>query len=363
MLPYFTTQYGNPSSVHAFGQAAERAVEQARQDIAEVLNCEPDEVFFTSGGTEADNLALRGAALAAREARGARHLITSSVEHHAVGHTARQLAERFGFDLTVLRVDEHGRVDPEDVAEAARPGTAVVSVMYANNEVGTIQPLAEIARQVRERGAVVHTDAVQAASQLDLDVQRLGVDLMALGAHKFYGPKGVGALYVRRGTPLLPAQTGGGHERGLRAGTHNVPYIVGMAAALKLTAQRRAEDNAWFAAQRDRLIEGILQRVSDARLTGHPAERLPNNASFVFRGVDGNELLIHLDLAGIAASSGSACKTGNPEPSEVLLAMGLPREWALGSLRLTVGRQTTGVDIDAALATVPAVVERLRGLG
>jgi cysteine desulfurase len=362
MLPYFSGDYGNPSSVHAFGRAAERAVEQARRDVADVLNCAPGEIVFTSCGSEADNLALRGAALAVRAARGANHIVTTPVEHHAVGHTARQLSEHFGFELTVVPVDAQGRVDPEDVAEAIRPGTALVSVMLANNEVGTIQPVAEIARLARERGVLVHTDAVQAASQLDVDVERLGVDLMALGAHKFYGPKGVGALCVRQGTPLLPTQTGGGHERGLRAGTHNVPYIVGMAKALRLTAERREQDNARFARLRDRLIEEIPAKIPEARLTGHRTERLPNHASFAFKGVDGNELLMHLDVAGIAASSGSACKTGDPEPSEVLLAMGLPREWALGSLRLTVGRGTTHAHIDHTLAKLPDIVAAMRAL-
>jgi cysteine desulfurase len=362
MLPYFTENYGNPSSIHAFGRAAEKAVEGARRDCAEVLNCSPEEIIFTSCGSEADNLALRGAALAARAANGASHIVTTPVEHHAVGHTARQLAGSFGFELTVLPVDEAGRVDPEDVSEAIRPETSVVSVMYANNEVGTIQPIEEIARLAHERGALVHTDAVQAASQLDVDVQRLGVDMLALGAHKFYGPKGVGALYVRQGTPLLPVQTGGGHERGLRAGTHNVPYIVGMAKALQLTAERREGDNARFALLRNRLIREIPARIPEARLTGHPADRLPNSASFAFKNVDGNELLMHLDVAGIAASSGSACKTGDPEPSDVLTAMGLPREWALGSLRLTVGRATTGAEIERTLAVLPGIVGTLRAL-
>ncbi len=362
MLPYFTENFGNPSSIHTYGRAAEKAVEAARREVAAVLGCAPEEILFTSGGTEADNLALRGAALAARAARGANHIVVSAVEHDAIGQTAHQLALQHGFDLTVVPVDEAGRVDPEEVADALREDTAIVSVMYANNEVGTVQPLAEIARLAHERGVLVHTDAVQAASQLDPDVDRLGVDLMSLGAHKFYGPKGVGALYVRRGTNLSPTQTGGGHERSLRAGTHNVPYIVGMAKALTLTAERRAADNAHFAALRDRLIKGILEAIPEARLTGHAAERLPNSASFVFHNVDGNALLMHLDMAGIAASSGSACKTGDPEPSKVLLAMGLPREWALGSLRLTVGRGTTEANVDRMLEVLPGVIETLRGL-
>jgi cysteine desulfurase len=362
MLPYFTADYGNPSSIHSFGRAAEKAIERARREVAEVLNCAPEEIIFTSCGSEADNLALRGAALAARSARGANHIVTTPVEHHAVGHTAQQMAELFGFEVTVVPVDENGRVDPEDVAEAVREDTALVSVMYANNEVGTVQPIEEIARLAHERGVPLHTDAVQAASQLDVDVQRLGVDLLALGAHKFYGPKGVGALYVRGGTPLLPVQTGGGHERGLRAGTHNVPYIVGLAAALKITAERREADNARFAALRDRLLCDLPAAIPETRVTGHPTDRLPNNASFVFRNVDGNALLMHLDMAGIAASSGSACKTGDPEPSGVLLAMGLSPDWALGSLRLTVGRQTTEAEIERALEVVPQAVAKLRTL-
>ena len=362
MLPYFSAEFGNPSSVHRWGQQAERALERARRDVAAVLACEPDELIFTSGGSEADNLALRGAAFAAREARGAAHLITTPVEHSAVLATLRQLRDHFGFALTVLPVDGDGRVKAEAVENAIRPDTALVSVMYACNEIGTIEPLPDIAAVCHEHGVPLHTDAVQAASQLDLDVARLGVDYLALGAHKFYGPKGVGVLYVRRGRPLLPTQTGGGHEHALRAGTPNVPYIVGLAEALKITATERGRHNARYQALRDRLIRGVLAGVPDSRLTGHPTERLPNNASFVFYGLDGNELLMHLDLAGIAASSGSACKTGDPEPSEVLLALGLPPEWALGSLRLTVGRSTADAHVDRLLEVLPGIVEKMRAV-
>ena len=360
MQPYFSAEFGNPSSLHRWGQQAERALERARRQVAEVLNCRPSEVIFTSGGSEADNLALRGAALAAREARGARDLITSPIEHSAVLSTLRQLRDHFGFTLTILPVDDTGRVSPDDLANAIRPDTAVVSVMAACNEIGTIEPLADLAAICRGRGVRLHTDAVQAASQLPLDVQRLGVDYLALGAHKFYGPKGVGALYVREGSPLLPTQTGGEHENGLRAGTPNVPYIVGLAEALQITAAERETHNARFAALRDRLITGLLAAIPDSRLTGHPTQRLPNHASFVFPGIDGNELLMHLDLAGIAASSGSACKTGDPEPSEVLLALGLQREVALGSLRLTVGRPTSEAEVARAVEVVPGIVERMR---
>lgn len=362
MLPYFNNDYGNPSSIHHFGRRAEGALERARQDIAARLNCSPDEILFTSCGSESDNLALRGGALAAREQSGAGHLITTPIEHSAVIATARHLRDHFGFELTELPVDKNGCVNPEEVARSIRPDTALVSVMYANNEIGTIEPIADLGAICRERGVPLHTDAVQAGSQLDVDVQKLGVSYLALGAHKFYGPKGVGALYVRRGAPLLPTQTGGAHERGLRAGTPNVPYIVGLAEAFKITVDERDEHNARFRQLRDLLIAGVLSAVPESALTGHPTERLPNHASFVFKNVNGNDLLIHLDLAGIAASSGSACKTGDPKPSEVLLALGLPPEWALGSLRVTVGRQTTEAQVEQLVSVLPGMVEKLRTL-
>jgi cysteine desulfurase len=360
MLPFFSDDYGNPSSAHAFGRRAEKAVEQARRDVAACLNCTPAEIVFTGCGSEADNLALRGAALAAREQRGAKHLIVSAIEHDAVLATARQLRDHFGFDLTELAPDGQGRLSAEAVAQALRPDTALVSVMYANNEIGTIEPIAEIGRACRERGVLFHTDAVQAASQLDVDVHKLGVDYLALGAHKFYGPKGVGALYLRAGSPILPILTGGGHEHGLRAGTSNVPYIVGLAEALKITVAEREQHNARYQALRDRLIEGVLHLIPESQVSGHRTQRLPNHASFVFRGVDGNELLMRLDLLGIAASSGSACKTGDPKPSGVLLALGLTPDWALGSLRLTVGRPTTDAHIGQLLEVLPDAVAKAK---
>ena len=359
MLPHFRDNFGNPSSIHKWGREAEKAIEQSRRDVAAVLNCAPNEIIFTSCGTEADNLALRGAAFAMREAGKGNHLITSAIEHHAVLGTAQQLRDHFGFDLTILPVDSRGRVRLADVEAAFRADTILISIMYANNEIGTIQPIREIAELARARGILTHTDAVQAASQLDVDVQKLGVDMLALGAHKFYGPKGVGALYVHKGTPLLPSQTGGGHERGLRAGTSNVPYIVGLAAALKLAAERRESDNAHYRALRDRLTSALTE-IPDSKLTGHPDQRLPNNASFVFHNIDGNELLMRLDLEGVAASSGSACKTGNPEPSEVITALGFDRSWALGSLRLTVGRGTTEEEIERAAEVVKRVLGKMR---
>ncbi|RMF47253.1 MAG: cysteine desulfurase, partial [Anaerolineae bacterium] len=338
MQPYFDQFFGNPSSVHTFGQQAEAAVEGARTAIARALGAQPHEVIFTACGSESDNLALRGAAFAARQQRGANHVLISPVEHHAVGRTARQLADVFGFEVETLPVDSFGRVDPADVAARLRPDTAVVSVMAANNEIGTLNPVAEIGALCRERGIPFHTDAVQYAAHLPVDVDALNVDLLSLGAHKFYGPKGVGALYVRSGTPLLPMQTGGSQEYGLRAGTQNVPYIVGMGRAFTLAQEEHAQRAERLRPLRDHIIGQVLENIPDARLTGHPEERLPNHASFVFRGVDGHTLLTLLDMAGFACSSGSACKTGNPEPSEVLLSIGLERDWALGSLRVTLGQ-------------------------
>ena len=360
MLPYFTEHFGNPSSVHSFGQRAEHALERARESMANVLACSPSSVLFTSGGSEADNLALRGIALAERERRGACHLVTTPVEHEAVLATCHQLRDHFGFELTIVPVDRFGQVRPEAVAAALRDDTAVVAVIYGNNEIGTINPIAEIAALARARGVALHVDAVQAAGQLPLDVSKLGAATMALGAHKAYGPKGVGALYVAPGTALMPTQTGGAHERGLRAGTPNVPLIVGLATALQITAAEREIHNPRFAALRDRLIAGVLSSIPNSLLTGHLNQRLPNHASFALDGVDGNALLMHLDLAGIAASSGSACKTGDPRPSSVLLACGLTPEWAAGSLRLTVGRATTAEDVDRVLEILPGVVARLR---
>lgn len=357
MLPYFTEVYGNASSAHRAGRRAEQAVEDARETVARVLNCKPSEVVFTGGGTESDNLAVRGAAWA-RRGQG-NHMLTTPMEHSAIGRTAAQLADLMGFDLTMLPVDATGMVDVEEFAGAIRPETTFASIIYANNEVGTIQPIPKLAETAHARGLLFHTDAVQAGGQLNLDVNALGVDLMSLSAHKFYGPKGIGALYVRDGVKLVNSSSGGSHEGGRRAGTHNTPGIVGLAAALKLAYEELDARTAHYSAMRDRLIDGILSRVPNARLTGHPEQRLPAHASFIFEGVDGNTLLMHLDTKGIGASSGSACKTGNPEPSGVLLAMGYSRELALGSLRLTVGMMTTEADIDDAVTTIAETVEKL----
>ena len=360
MMPYFREEFGNPSSVHSFGQRAEAALENAREMVAKALNCQTGEVVFTSCGSESDNLAIRGAAFAARAQRGANHILISPVEHHAVSRTAEQLAELHGFELEYLPVDEHGMVHPAVIADHLRPDTAVVSVMYANNEIGTINPIAEIGSLCRQQGIPFHSDAVQGAAYLPVNVQALNVDLLAIGAHKFYGPKGVGALYIRAGTPLLPSLTGGGQESGLRAGTHNIPYIAGLAEALRLAQAEREERTARLQPLRDHLIGQVLEEIPASQLTGHPLDRLPNHASFVFEGIDGNALLMMLDVNGFACSSGSACKTGDPEPSGVLTALGLSRTWALGSLRVTLGEETRPEDIDALLGVLPDLVERVR---
>lgn len=360
MIPYFNVVFGNTSSIHQFGQQAEAALESARETIAACLNAAPTELIFTSCGSESDNLALRGVALAARNERNADHILVSPVEHHAVTRTAQHLARYHGFEVEYLPVDQFGRVDPEHVADAIRPSTALVSAMYANNEIGTINPIPEIAEVCRQKQVPFHCDAVQAAAYLPLDVEKLKVDLLSLGAHKFYGPKGVGALYIRKETPILPVFTGGSQERGLRAGTHNVPYIVGMSEAMKIAQSEREARIQSIKPLQEYLMERILIEIPDSQLTGHPEERLPNHTSFVFKGADGNSMLMMLDIEGFACSSGSACKTGDPEPSEVLIALGLKPEWALGSLRVTLGTGNTMADIDAFLAILPSVVERAR---
>lgn len=362
MQPFLEAEFGNPSSVHGHGQRAEAALESARETMARHLNASPREVVFTSGATESDNLALRGAAWAAYRQSGARHILTTPVEHDAVSQTAEQLAALHDFELEYLPVDEYGRVAPADLAARLRPDTALVSVIYANNEIGTLNPIAELAAICRERGLTFHTDAVQAGAHLALDMQTLGVDLLTLGAHKFGGPKGVGILYVREGVEMIATQTGGGHEGGQRAGTPNVAYIVGMAKAFDITQAEIHQSINRLSDWRDKIIERVLDSIPDAKLTGHPRERLANHASFVFKGVDGNALLMLLDAAGFACSSGSACKTGDPEPSEVLNALGFSHEWGLGSLRVTLGQQTTSDEIDAFLNTLPDLVDRCRAL-
>jgi len=362
MLPYWTEHYGNPSAVYRLAREAAKALQQARGTVASVLGCKPREIIFTSCGSESDNLALRGVAFAQRARGKGNHIITTPIEHHAVLHTAEELRDRFGFELTLLPVNHYGLVNPDDVSKAIRDDTMLISVMYANNEVGTIEPIAEIGTIARERGIPFHTDGVQAGGVLPLDVDDLKVDMLSLSAHKFYGPKGVGLLYARDGVPLWPMQTGGGHERRRRAGTENVPYIVGLATALKLAYEEVEQTSRRIANLRDRLIAGVLDRIPEVHLNGHPIQRLPNNANFTFKYIEGEAVLIQLDLMGVAASSGSACSTGAVEPSHVLRAMGVPPEEAFGSLRLTLGRENTEEDVDYVLEVLPPIVERLRAI-
>ncbi len=360
MAPYWSERYGNASSIYSLGREAAKAIEEARQTVAGILNCESKEIIFTSCGSESDNLAVRGVAFAQRHRGKGNHIITSAIEHHAIGHTCEQLEKYFGFEVTYLPVDRYAMVDPEDVRRAIRDDTVLISVMTANNEVGTIQPIAEIGKIAHERGIPFHTDAVQAGGTLSLDVNELHVDLLSLSAHKFYGPKGVGVLYVRKGTPLLPVQTGGGHEHQRRAGTENVAGIVGLATALQLAYDHITENNARITALRERLIQGVLERIPDAQLTGHPTQRLPNSASFAFKYIEGESILLNLDMLGICASSGSACTSASLEPSHVLVAMGIPVEVAHGSLRLTLGNENTEEDVDYVLQVLPGIVEKLR---
>lgn len=360
MLPYWTQQYGNPSSIYGLGRESNRALDQAHQTVAEILNCSPQEVIFTSCGTESDNLALRGVAFERHHRLKKNHIITSPIEHHAIGHTLEQLEKFFGFEVTYVPVDAHGLVDPADVEKAIRPDTTLISIMYANNEVGTIEPIAEIGAIARAHKIAFHTDAVQAGGVLSLDVQALNVDLLSLSAHKFYGPKGVGVLYARRGVPLLPTQTGGGQERNRRAGTENVAYIVGLATALRLSYEEAEKANARIGRLRDKLIAGVLERIPESQLSGHPTQRLPNSATFLFKYIEGESILLNLDFVGVAASSGSACTSGSLEPSHVLTAMGFPHEVAHGSLRLTLGKENSDEDVDYVLDALPRIVEKLR---
>ncbi len=360
MLPYFTETYGNASGLHRQARASARAIEQARQQVADLLNCSPKEVVFTACGTESDNLAIRGVAWARQQAGKGNHLITSPIEHHAVTHTINQLCQKFGFEQTVVPVDQYGIVNPADVAAAIRHETVLISIMYANNEVGSLQPIAEIGALARDRGIPFHTDAVQAAGYEPLDVAALQVDLLAISGHKIYAPKGVGIMYMRRNTPWLPVLTGGSHEQNRRPGTENVPYIVGIAKAMELVQSYRPTERTRQAALRDKLINGVLEAIPDSRLTGHPSRRLPNNASFAFAGCEAEAILMHLDMAGIQAASGSACTSGMPEPSHVLTAMGIPYSLARGALRLSLGRQTTEAEIETVLEVLPGLIEKVR---
>ncbi|MGL5512687.1 MAG: cysteine desulfurase NifS, partial [Sporomusa sp.] len=343
MMEYMTDKYGNASSVHGFGREARKAMEQAREKVAALINAAPTEIIFTSGGTESDNLAIKGVALANRKK--GNHIITTSIEHHAVLHTCEYL-EKQGFTVTYLPVDEHAMIRMEDLKNAITDQTILISIMFANNEVGTIQPIKEIGQLAKERGIYFHTDAVQAIGHYPVDVKELNIDLLTMAGHKFYASKGVGVLYVRRGVKLVEIQHGGGHERNMRAGTENVPGIVGLGKAAEIVMRDMDKEIAHVQALRDKIITGIMEKVPHIKLNGHPESRLPGNVNFSFLFIEGESLLLNLDLKGIAASSGSACTSGSLDPSHVLLAMGLTHEVAHGSLRVTLGRDNTEDEVD-----------------
>ncbi|MBM4447035.1 MAG: cysteine desulfurase NifS [Chloroflexi bacterium] len=359
MLPYFTDSFGNPSSIHSLGQEAKHAVEKARNQVAALIGATSDEVVFTGSGTEADNFAVKGVALS-RHGKG-NHIITSSIEHHAVLETCKFMEEQ-GLSVTYLPVDGYGMVDPNDVKKAITNKTILISIMHANNEVGTIEPVAEIGNIAREAEIYFHTDAVQAVGRIPVDVNKLNVDLLSISAHKLYGPKGVGALYVRQGTRVSPFMHGGNQERGKRASTENVPAIVGLGKAAEIAQQEMLEEAQKLTTLRDRLIEGILKNIEHTQLNGHPVMRLPNNANVSISYVEGESILLNLDLAGICVSTGSACSSSNLGPSHILAAMGLPPLQAHGSLRFTLGKWTTEEEINQVLHVLPGIVSKLRAM-
>lgn len=359
MLPYFSEVYGNASGIYATGREARKALEEARRVIAGVINAKPNEIYFTAGGSESDNWAIRGAALA--HAGKGKHIITTVIEHHAVLHTCAFL-ERRGYEVTYLPVDEYGAVSVKDVESAMRPDTILVSIMAANNEIGTLEPIAEIGALCRERGILFHTDAVQMVGSLPVDVAQMRVDMLSASAHKFHGPKGIGFLYVRAGVRLDNLIQGGAQERGRRAGTENLPGAVGMAEALRLAAAGMEERRKRVSRLRDKLISGILAAVPETRLNGHPTLRLPGNVNVSIRYIEGEAMLLRLDMAGIAASSGSACTSGSLDPSHVLLAIGLPHEIAHGSLRFSLSDMTTEEEIDEVLSLLPGIIQNLRDM-
>jgi cysteine desulfurase len=361
MKPFLTEDYGNASSVHWFGQRAKAAIENAREQVAALIGARPNDVAFTSGGTEADNLSLFGAIEAARTKDGTKHIIISSIEHHAVLHSAQALEKR-GIEVSYVRVGASGIVDPDDVRRAIRPNTVLISIMHANNELGTIQPLEEIGRVANEHDITFHTDAVQAVGKIPVDVEKMRVDLLSLSAHKLYGPKGVGAIYVRKGTRLAPLLFGGHHERDRRPGTENTPGIVGLGKAAEIARLQLEDDAQRIAKLRDRLEEFVLVKVPLTTRNGDAEHRLPNTSNVRFDHVEGEGFVISLDLKGVACSTGAACSSGSVEPSHVLSAIGLSNAQARGSIRFSLGRMTTGEDIDYALEVLPAVVERLRAI-
>ena len=359
MLPYFTECFGNASSIYATGREARKAMEEARRQVAAALNCAPAEVFFTSSGTESDNWAIKGAAYA--NIKKGRHLISTTIEHHAVLHTLEAL-EKQGFTVTLLKVDEYGRVNPEDVRKAIREDTTLITIMAANNEIGTLQPIKEIGEIARERKVLFHTDAVQAVGTMPVDVKDWNVDLLSLSAHKFHGPKGVGALYIKKGVRIESLLQGGAQERLRRAGTENIPGIVGLGTAIELAYKNLTEKTGKIEALRNDLMKGILDTIPETRLNGHPQQRLPNNLNISVRYIEGEALLLRLDLASVAASSGSACTSGSLDPSHVLLAIGLDHETAHGSLRLTLSEDSTQEEIDQVKAVLPGIVKTLRAM-
>ena len=359
MKPYLCDIYGNPSSVHGFGREALTALDRAREQVAAALGAQSSEIYFTGCGTESDNWAIRGAAHA-RKSRG-NHIITTQIEHHAVLHTCQQL-EKEGFEVTYLPVDEFGLVHPEELEKALRPKTTIVSIMYANNEIGTIEPIAELCRIAKAHGALFHTDAVQAVGHVPIDVKALDVDMLSLSGHKLHAPKGVGALYIRKGVHIQRFMEGGAQERNQRAGTENVASIVAMGAAIELAVKHLTENVAKIAAMRDRLTKRILEEIPYTRLNGHPEKRLPGNVNICFRFIEGEALLLSLDLMGIAGSSGSACTSGSLDPSHVLLAIGLPHEIAHGSLRLSLSEENTMEEVDYVVDALKKIVERLRAM-
>ncbi|MEA4883455.1 MAG: cysteine desulfurase NifS [Clostridia bacterium] len=359
MIPYLAEKFGNPSSIHSFGRETKRGMDEARERVAGAIGASPEEIIFTSGGSEADNLAIKGTALAVYGKK--KHVITSAVEHHAVLETAESL-KRLGFDVTVVPVDQYGMVHPDDVQRAITPETFLISIMHSNNEVGTIQPIEEIGRIAHSAGVLFHTDAVQSVGHVPIDVKALGVDMLSMSGHKFYAPKGVGALYVRRGIRPVPLINGGPQERKRRAGTENVASMVGMGVAIQLAVAEMAESFTHEIALRDRLITGLEHLIPDTKLNGHPTMRLPNNVNISYLYVEGESLLLNLDMKGIAASSGSACTSGSLEPSHVLMAMGLPHEVAHGSVRMTLGMYTTDEDINRVLEVMPGIVDKMRAM-
>jgi cysteine desulfurase len=359
MEPYFFDKFGNPSSIHSFGQEAKKGIEDAREELASFLGADPSEIIFTSGGTESDNFALIGVAHAL-ENKG-KHIITTAIEHHAVSEPCKFL-EKKGFAVTYVGVDKDGLVSPDDIKKAITDKTILISVMHANNEIGTIQPIAEIGKIAKDKGITFHTDAVQTVGHIPVDVDELNVDLLSLSAHKFYGPKGVGALYIRKGTRIESFLHGGDQEKGRRASTHNTPGIVGLGKAIQLCRAKMDSEATFQIGLRDRLIKEITVKIPEVYLNGHPTKRLPNNVNFSIKYIEGESILLNLDMLGIACSTGSACTSTSLEPSHVLLAIGLPHEIAHGSLRISLGRWTKEGDIDYLLKSLPKIVEKLRSM-